>query len=287
MSIQTAKNGQLVTTTQNQPSSIESILKGKGMRSALAMALPKHVTADRMARVALTAISRNPDLTKCTQESFFGSLLSAAQLGLEPNTPLGLAYLIPYKRECTLIVGYQGMIDLAWRAGTSIRGNLVREGDEFDVEYGLTQRLYHRPALDPERESRPVTYVYTIGTLGNGREPVFTILSRSEVEKFRSRSFSAKNGPWVTDWDAMAQKTGVRRLFKWLPKSIEVQRALELDEAQDMGNQRDAYDASVVEAMSSLQLQPPQVETQTSDAQQSALERDSLPEKRMREPGED
>lgn len=260
MSIQTARNGQLVTTNpQDKPiRSIEDILRGKGMRSALAMALPKHVTADRMARVALTALSKNPNLARCSQDSFFGSLLSAAQLGLEPNTPLGFAYLIPYKSECTLIVGYQGMIDLAWRAGTSIRGNIVREGDEFQVEYGLHQSLRHVPSLDPDRESRPVTYVYAIGKLsGESREPVFTVLSRAEVEKYRNRSASKNSGPWVTDWDAMALKTAVRRLFRWLPKSIEIQQALSLDDAHETGNQREAYDASVVEAVGSLQLQPP------------------------------
>lgn len=284
MSIQTARNGQLVTTTQDKPTlSIEDILKGKGMRSALAMALPKHVTADRMARVALTALSKNPALARCSQVSFFGSLLSAAQLGLEPNTPLGFAYLIPYKQECTLIVGYQGMIDLAWRAGTAIRGNIVRDGDEFDVEYGLNQSLHHKPSLDPERESRQVTYVYTIGKLrGEDREPVFTVLSRAEVEKYRARSASKSNGPWVTDWDAMALKTGVRRLFRWLPKSIEIQQALTLDTAHETGNQREAYDTSVVEAMGSLQLNPS--EPQKEETSEPTHEPPAAP---MREPGED
>lgn len=282
MSIQTARNGQLVTTTQDD-SSIERILKGKGMRSALAMALPKHVTADRMARVALTALSKNPALARCSQVSFFGALLSTAQLGLEPNTPLGFAYLIPYKNECTLIVGYQGMIDLAWRAGTAIRGNLVREGDEFDVEYGLNQSLHHKPALDAERDSRPVTYLYTIGKLrGEEREPVFTVLSRTEVEKYRSRSASKNNGPWVTDWDSMALKTGVRRLFRWLPKSVEIQQALTLDTAHETGNQREAYDSSVVEAMCSLQLNPEEPAKEDPSAPEN-----EPPATRMREPGED
>lgn len=258
MAPRTNATGQLTVSQQTQieraPATIESILKGPSMRRALEMALPKHVTADRMARVALTALTKNEKLGRCTQNSFFGSLLSAAQLGLEPNTPLNLAYLIPYGSDCQLIVGYQGMVDLAWRAGTSVRANLVREGDEFDVEYGLHQNLHHKPLFEAERESRPLKYVYAIGNPGRGLDPVFRVLSRSEVEVFRKRSKSPNSGPWATDYEPMAMKTAVRRLFPWLPKSIEVQQALALEESADRGRQSDAYDHGVIEALGSLQL---------------------------------
>jgi recombination protein RecT len=255
MTIATDTSGKLQPTalTKAEPTSIKSILMGEGMRQALKMALPKHVTADRIARVALTAISRNPNLARCTQESFFGSLLSAAQLGLEVNTPLGLAYLIPYKADCQLIIGYQGMIELASRANVDVYGDVVREGDLFEYEQGLEQKLVHKPSADEDRDSKPVTHVYAIGTPQSGR-PRFVVLSRVLVEKFRKRSRSASSGPWVTDWEAMAVKTAVRRLFRWLPKSIELQQAIVIDETHETGAQKEVYDASVIDALGSLRL---------------------------------
>jgi len=266
--IQSEANGRLSGGTQAiervKPKDIKSILSSDSMRSALKMALPKHVTADRVARVALTALSKTPKLALCTQESFFGSLLSAAQLGLEVNTPLGHAYLIPYKSTCTLIIGYQGMIDLANRAGVDVYGNVVRESDDFEYELGLTPKLVHKPSMDPNREDRPVTHVYAVGIPKSGRSQ-FVVLSRAEVEKYRKRSMSKNDGPWVTDWDAMALKTAVRRLFRWLPKSIELQQAITIDEAHERNAQRETYDTSVLDAMGSLQLEagaPEETETE-------------------------
>lgn len=256
--IKTDENGKLArtesTAVQKEAPTIKSILLGAGMKNALAMALPKHVKAERIVRVALTAIEKNPALAKCTLNSFFGSLLSAAQLGLEVNTPLGLAYLIPYGSDCQLQIGYMGMIDIAHRSSVPVRGHVVREGDAFDYELGLEQKLVHKPNYsDEQRESRPVTFVYAVADMPNGMK-VFTVLSRAEVEKYRNRSKSKNNGPWVTDWDAMAVKTAVRRLFRWLPKSVEMRQAAAIDEAHERDAQRDAYDSSVTEALGVLQL---------------------------------
>ena len=106
-------------------------------------------------RLTLTAFSKTPKLYECTQASLLGALLMAAQLGMEPNSPLGQAYLIPYYNrdkaayECQFQLGYKGMINLAYRSGkvTDIAAYEVRANDRFDYELGLESKLYHKPAL--------------------------------------------------------------------------------------------------------------------------------------------
>jgi len=225
------------------------------MKPAIAQALPKHVSAERIARIALTAIRSNPKLAECTPQSFLGSLLQASQLGLEVNTPLGQAYLIPYKDVCTLVVGYQGMLDLARRSGMvkAIYAHAVRAQDVFDYELGLEPKLQHKPA---EGERGDLTHVYAVARLTGG-EPIFTVLTRAEVERFRARSRAKDSGPWVTDYEAMALKTAIRRIFKWLPKSAEMSIASTIDEADDITRQQaEAFSPEVALALGAATDQP-------------------------------
>jgi recombination protein RecT len=248
MTIKTTPNGQIV---QRKPAdaSLATLLTKLGPE--IARALPKHVTADRMSRIALTALRTNQHLADCTPGSFLGAVLSAAQLGLEPNTPLGHCYLIPYKRECTLQIGYQGMLDLARRSGLvrAIYAYAVREGDDFSYELGLDPTLKHVPSKDTDREKRPISHVYAVAKLRDG-DPVFTVLTRGQVEDLRRRSRASGSGPWVTDWEQMALKTAIRRLYKWLPKSAEMAQASAIDEAPEIGQaQSVAWDPSVTDAL--------------------------------------
>lgn len=207
--------------------------------SEIARALPRHMTADRMARIVTTEIRRMPKLLACEAKSLFGAVIQCSQLGLEPGGGLGHAYLIPYGKECQLIIGYRGMIDLARRSGQmiSLTGEAVYAKDKFEYELGLEPRLKHVPSTDADRGE--LTYAYAVACLtGGGRQ--FVVLSRSDVERIKKRSKAAHSGPWVTDYDAMAVKTAIRRLFKYLPVSVELQRAVVLDEAADRGEQHNA-----------------------------------------------
>lgn len=245
--ITTTGNGQVV---RNAPKNDLPTLLQK-MGPELAKALPRHVHPDRMARIALTALRANPKLQQCSPASFLGSVISAAQLGLEVNTPLGHAYLVPYKDTCQLILGYRGMMDLARRSGmvSSIYAHLVRQGDTFKVRLGLDQHIEHVPSDDPDRESKPITHVYAVAKLKDG-EPVFVVLTMQQVERYKARSMSRNSGPWVSDPEAMILKTAVRRLFTWLPQSAEMARAASLDEAPELGqSQSSAWDPSVTEAL--------------------------------------
>ena len=216
---------------QQQPRTAMGLIES--MKGQIARALPSHLTPDRMARVLLTAIRKNPDLGRCTPESFAGCIMDLSQLGLEPNTPMGLAYLIPRKGACTIMIGYQGYIELARRSGRvrSIYAHVVRQGDDFSYELGLHQTLRHVPKADVKA---PVTHAYAVAHLVDA-DPVFIVLSKSEIEARRRRGASGQNKttPWDSDYDAMARKTAIRALWPWLPKSAEMAQAAELEDEAD------------------------------------------------------
>ncbi len=203
----------------------------ESMRGQIERALPAHVTADRMTRILLTAIRKNPDLGRCSRESMLAAVMDLSSIGLEPNSPLGHAYLIPrngkHGWEVTTILGYQGLLDLARRSGSvrSIYAHVAREGDLFEYELGLRQDLRHRPTA---KSSAPVTHAYAVAHLVGDADPIFVVLTRDEVEARRKRG---ANGPaWRTDWEAMAKKSAIRALWPWLPRSAEMARAAELDD---------------------------------------------------------
>lgn len=235
---QTASNGQIqkreaTGVAAPQAGGLSGLIQA--MMPEIARAMPKHLTPDRMARVLLTALRVTPKLAECDKASFMASVMASAQLGLEPNSPLGQAYLIPYGKTCQLIIGYQGQIELALRSGrvTSIKAVVVRKGDTFEFEQGLVDKLVHRPLAD---DSAEITHVYAVAKIRDG-EPIFTVLSRPQIDARRKRGASGRGvkTPWDTDFESMAQKTAVRALFKWLPKSAEMATALHVEDSIERG----------------------------------------------------
>lgn len=188
------------------------------MKPEIGKALPKHMDPDRIARIAITLVGGNRQLAECTPESFLGALMTASQLGLEPG-PLGEAYLVPFGNKVTFIAGYRGLIKLAFQSEQlkRIGAHIVRANDQFDFGYGLDPYLTHKPSLTDRGD--PIA-VYAAAKLVNDETP-FVVMSIDEVERIRARSRAATKGPWVTDWDAMARKTAVRQLAKWLPMSTD------------------------------------------------------------------
>lgn len=231
-----AKQGQTVR---------DLIMKAKPQ---LAEVLPKHLTPERLIRIASAALNRTPALAQCSAQSVLLSVMNAAQLGLEPGGADQRAYLVPFKDECQLIVSYRGLIDLARRSGKikSIEARVVREGDSFAVAYGLNPRLEHSPSLT-QSEPGEVVAVYAIARFDDGGTQL-EIMTRAEVDAIRKRSRSGGSGPWSTDYSEMARKTVVKRLCKYLPMSIEMARAIELDTQAEIG-ERQAPDQDVVDAL--------------------------------------
>lgn len=189
------------------------------MKGELARALPKHMDADRIARIATTVIKQTPALGRCTPVSLLGALMTASQLGLEPG-PLGEAYLVPYGNTVTFIPGYRGLIKLAWQSGQvkNIAAHVVYEGDTFDYGFGLAPTLEHKPAMSDR--GKPVA-VYAVVQFMNGGH-AFDVMSVADVEAIRARSKAGKSGPWVTDWAEMAKKTVIKRVLKMVPLSSEL-----------------------------------------------------------------
>lgn len=175
------------------------------MTPELAKALPKHVTPERMARIAVTVVRATPKLAECSPASFLGALLTASQLGLEPG-PTGEAYFVPYKQTCTFIPGYRGLIKLARQSGqvSDIYAEIVYANDKFTVTRGLQRNIEHEEAADRNNRGKP-TDVYAVAKFKDGTT-TFVTMTVNEVEAIRKRSMAANNGPWVTDWEAMAKK---------------------------------------------------------------------------------
>jgi recombination protein RecT len=230
-----------LVTAKDRSATLRKVLEDR--KNELRTALPRHLTPDRMLRLVFTACAKSPKLLECSPGSVYGAVLQCAQLGLEPDL-LGQAYLVPFynnkkkQMECQLIPGYKGLLTLARRSGeiSSIDARVVREGDTFEYEYGLSPKLIHRPQPDALGD---LTHVYAIARFRHGGEPQWDVMTKGQVEGHRRRSRAAESGPWVTDYEAMCLKTVLRVLCKLLPASVELQTAVELDERFDAGLPQD------------------------------------------------
>ena len=205
------------------------------MKGEIAKALPSVMTPERFTRIVTSAISTTPQLAQTTPQSFLGAMMTAAQLGLEPNTPLGQAYLLPYKNhgrlECQFQLGYKGLIDLAYRSGqvTIIQAHEVRENDEFAYSFGLEPSLRHVPARSDRGEV--ICYYAMFRTKDGGFG--FEVMSREDVEAHArkySKSYGSSFSPWSTNFDEMAKKTVLKKCLKYAPLKSDFVRAVASDE---------------------------------------------------------
>lgn len=239
MTTKTDQSGRIVPPEEQAQKQVESVAGLKALilrhQDMIQKAVPAHIRSERMVRIVLTALGSVKYLAECEPVSFFGSVLQAAQLGLEPNTPLGHAYLIPrrnqklkerskgrYEREATLLVGYKGYVDLFYRSGqvAAVWADVVRKGDTLRDIHGLEPKMEHTYSLAENRLEQPLTHAYCVVQLKDGGR-IYRLLSRIEIEKRRARSASPDDGPWVTDYDAMAMKTAARAIVPWVPVSAE------------------------------------------------------------------
>jgi recombination protein RecT len=225
---------------QTNGQTILGLLQGDKFQAALRGCLPKHMNSERMVRIFITEIRRNPKLLECEPMSFMGSLMQCAQLGLEPG-PMGHVHLVPFfnsrlsKTECQFIIGFKGMIDLASRSGLVIKNHIVYENDIFEYEYGLTEKLRHVPA---QVNRGQMSFAYACTTFKDGGN-AFEVMSLEEIHGIMKTAKGAdgKSSPWQNYFGEMARKTVIRRLFKYLPISIELAQAIAYDEAADRGEQ--------------------------------------------------
>ena len=228
------------TAPKEAPKSIKQWITA--MEPEIKKALPSVITPERFTRMAMTALSTNPKLGECTPQSFMGALMNAAQLGLEPNTPLGQAYLIPFSNskknpktgqwdkvmEAQFQLGYKGLIDLAHRSGEfrEIYAVVAYENDDFSYSFGLDRKLNHVPANGDRGNP---THVYAVYKLTNGGFG-FEVMTIDEVRKHANRfSKTVNNGPWQTDFEEMAKKTVLKKVLKYAPIKTEFVREMVQD----------------------------------------------------------
>jgi len=214
-------------------------------KEGLAKLLPRHMTTERFLRITLNAMRVNPKLMDCTLESLFGATIFAAQVGLEPNTPQGHLYLIPFRNnkkkitEVQVVIGYQGLIALARRSGeiASISAQAVYANDDYDIDYLNPEQSRHKPKIGGARGD--FIGAWAKATFRDGGM-AFDFMPAADIDKIRDgsqgyRSAKKFNGdnPWISHYDQMAVKTAIRRLAKRLPLSIEMAAAVALDERDD------------------------------------------------------
>jgi len=217
-----------------KPSSTADLIRA--MAPEIKKALPSVMSPERFSRIALSAVKNTPKLAECTPLSFLAALMNAAQLGLEPNSPLGQAYLLPYKNkgqmEVQFQIGYKGMLDLAFRNEhmQSIEAHTVYENDDFSYEYGLTPSLHHVPAWHDRGE---MVGFYAVFHLDNGGYQ-FEVMSKADIDAYAakySKAFTSEYSPWKTNYESMALKTVLKRLLKTAPIQSDLRKAMSMDES--------------------------------------------------------
>lgn len=209
-------------------------------KGEIARALPRQVQPERMLRIAMTSARKNPELLECSPESFLGAVIQSAQLGLEPDTPMGHAALVPRfnkktgKKEVHFMPMYRGLMDLVHRGANHpiMDPVAVYDGDHFKYSKGLNPSLEHEPM--PRKGHEKLSHAYCVAGFSDGRK-VFRVMTRAEVEACRARAKSKEFSPWQTDYEAMALKTVIRQIVKYLPMSAELQMAIGLDEMDEAG----------------------------------------------------
>ena len=217
---------------------LKSLLDKDATKQMIKNVASKYMTEDRIAKAALLALSRQPKLAQCTSISFLTSMMKAAQLQLDFSGATGQAYLIPYKNECTLIVGYQGMIEVAYRSKNVeyIDAQLVYSEDTCEFNLGTDPHIKHTPYMDGDRGE--VKFAYAVARLKDVAIPKIELMSHSELIAIKNRSQAKDSGPWKTDEPEMMRKTVIRRIFKYLPKTQEILTAAEIDNmSYDYSNQ--------------------------------------------------
>jgi recombination protein RecT len=205
---------------------------------------PKATDPNRIAAAVMAETKANPKLLECNPYSVVGAVIRATQLGLEIGSHLGQAYLVPYKNDCTLQIGYRGMIDMAFKSGlvASVTARTVHSNDLFEWALGTDERITHKPATG---DRGLLVAVYAMAKLTTGGVH-FEVLDMAEIEKAKRASKSSSFGPWKDHFEEMAKKTAIRRLFKYLPVGTDLTRAVALDEKAESGSQRNDIEAETI-----------------------------------------
>jgi len=227
---------------------------GEAFMHQLRMAVGQTVDPSYFARTFLTTIKSDAKLLKCTQDSLLYALMFSGQTRLPIDPVLGKLWIIPFGNKAQVIIGYKGLIDLARRSGeiSTIQSHAVYQEDEFDYRYGLDPKLDHTPCNNADKGD--LIGAYAVARLKDGGYQ-FDYMTRHDIDLIRAKAPGGNSDAWKNHYAEMAKKTVLRRLCKLLPASIDLQRAVSLDEMYDAGKEQDLRNAVDVEPI--VQEQPP------------------------------
>lgn len=226
---------------------IFQVLSDNNVTKKLIELMPDHVAdKNRLIRIFLSEIRRNPQLMNVDPASMLKVLAQASYIGLEISSLTGKAYIVPFKNEATLIIGYKGYISLAMRSKkiSNIFASSVHEGDIFDVSLGCYPKITHIPNY----KKRGDAFCYYAIAFFNDGKTRFEVMTKDEIEKIRDNidayKYAKEKGrktPWVTHFDEMAKKTVIRRLFKYLQIDEAIDYASAIDENHDENSIKNGF----------------------------------------------
>jgi recombination protein RecT len=231
-----AKQGTEVATQAEKPKTLQDLVEAR--KDQIARVLPSVLPPDQFTRLTLNALMTTKHLAECDMGTFYASVMTCAQLGLKPNVN-GEGYLLPYfnnkqgRYNCQFIPGYKGLMMLARRSGeiASIDAQTVYENDVFELSYGFEPALIHKPLLTGDRGAVKGFYAAVIMKDGGKNAFYMSVDDAKKYGKKYSKSFN--NGPWQTDFEAMAKKSCLRQVLKYCPCSSDVEKAIEVEDKYD------------------------------------------------------
>lgn len=217
------------------------------LKPQLALALPNHMNADRMARLALTAFSTNKGMQECTAQSIASSIMIAGQLGLEPGVN-GAGYLIPYKNTCTFVPGWKGLVDLVSRSGRgTVYTGVIFKDQRYTFTDGARRDLviHNETSLEAPED---ITHAFAIGWVKDAAMPIIELWTVEKIRKHRdkynkvgARHYSFK------DWEMYARKVPLLQVLKYMPASIELSNAMQVSYAAEAGRGVTIEDGIVID----------------------------------------
>ncbi len=238
----TAKNNSQTSIVLGSKAELKKFLERTDVSSAIKAMAGKYLTGDRITKMILLAANRQPKLFNCTPRSFLDACMKSAELGLDFGGATGQAYLVPFRNgplskkhnrtvlDCTFIPGYQGLIELCYRGGsaTYVDAQIVYQKDRFTYNLGSEPRIVFEPNLD-EEDRGDVKCAFAAIRLKDSPYPKLEIMTKKQLLAIKERSKAKDSGPWQTDAPEMMRKTVLRRALKYIPKTPEIEQALEAD----------------------------------------------------------
>ena len=205
------------------------------LKPQMALALPKHLTADRMARLALTAFSTSEKLQQCDPKTIAASIMTAGQLGLEPGVN-GAGFLVPYGRTCTFVPGWKGLVDLVSRSGRgTVFTGVIFKDQEYTYTDGARRDLVIHNETDLD-DPEDITHAYSVGWVKDATMPIIELWRVTKIRKHRDKYNKQGTKHYsYRDWEMYARKIPLLQVLKYMPCSIEVQNAIAVSNAAESG----------------------------------------------------